>query len=122
MTPSPQTPDARAPRTPKSVSRAQRQKLTTPAKGSSPVVVSGNSAAALRRRLPSWHSLPLSALCPPDEFPMIPAVVIHCINEVAARGLLSTGIYRIPGSDKRVYGKYHSPAGRVVHISRNFAK
>ncbi len=36
---------------------------------------------------------------------MIPAVVIHCVNEVAARGLVSTGIYRVPGSDKRVNGR-----------------
>lgn len=33
---------------------------------------------------------------------MIPATVIHCVNEVAARGLIQTGIYRVPGAEKRV--------------------
>uniref|UniRef100_A0A1B6DTY9 Rho-GAP domain-containing protein n=1 Tax=Clastoptera arizonana TaxID=38151 RepID=A0A1B6DTY9_9HEMI len=34
--------------------------------------------------------------------PMIPSLVVHCINEVEARGLDEVGIYRVPGSDKEV--------------------
>ena len=38
----------------------------------------------------------------PNETPMIPALVIHCVNEVEHRGLQETGIYRVPGSEREV--------------------
>uniref|UniRef100_A0A4W3GHK9 Rho-GAP domain-containing protein n=1 Tax=Callorhinchus milii TaxID=7868 RepID=A0A4W3GHK9_CALMI len=33
---------------------------------------------------------------------MIPALVIHCINEIEQRGLQETGIYRVPGCERTV--------------------
>lgn len=38
----------------------------------------------------------------PYQPPYVPAIVIHCINEVEARGLTEKGIYRLSGSDKEV--------------------
>ncbi|KAG8228005.1 hypothetical protein J437_LFUL007978, partial [Ladona fulva] len=38
----------------------------------------------------------------PLSSPMVPSIVIHCINEIESRGLQEVGIYRIPGSDKDV--------------------
>jgi len=38
----------------------------------------------------------------PLERPMIPAIVVHCVNEVEARGLNEVGIYRLSGSDSQV--------------------
>ncbi|KAM7538635.1 hypothetical protein Aperf_G00000053737 [Anoplocephala perfoliata] len=68
---------------------------------SSPLTPSTPSSTSKRQFYP-WHTLSLSALCPDDESPQIPAPVIHCVNEVASRGLIQLGIYRIPGADKRV--------------------
>ena len=33
----------------------------------------------------------------PLEAPMIPALIVHCAQEVEARGLNEQGIYRVPG-------------------------
>lgn len=33
----------------------------------------------------------------PLEAPMIPALVVHCAQEVESRGLNEQGIYRVPG-------------------------
>lgn len=38
----------------------------------------------------------------PKTLPMVPAIVVHCSNEVEARGLSEVGIYRVPGSKKDV--------------------
>ncbi|RZF44502.1 hypothetical protein LSTR_LSTR002275 [Laodelphax striatellus] len=38
----------------------------------------------------------------PPTSPMIPALVVHCINEIEKRGPKETGIYRIPGPSKEV--------------------
>lgn len=38
----------------------------------------------------------------PNVSPMIPALIIHCVNEVEARGLTEVGLYRVPGSEKEV--------------------
>ncbi|XP_014251417.1 rac GTPase-activating protein 1 isoform X2 [Cimex lectularius] len=38
----------------------------------------------------------------PKSAPMVPALVVHCIKEIEARGLNEIGLYRIPGSDKEV--------------------
>lgn len=38
----------------------------------------------------------------PCEPPMIPALVIHCVNEIESRGLNEIGIYRVPGSEREV--------------------
>ncbi|KAL5103139.1 Rac GTPase-activating protein 1 [Taenia crassiceps] len=67
----------------------------------SPVI--GTPSSAVKRRVFLWHSIPLASLCPSNEFPQIPAPVIHCVNEVAARGLLQVGIYRVPGAEKKVF-------------------
>ncbi|KAK8773983.1 hypothetical protein V5799_011485, partial [Amblyomma americanum] len=38
----------------------------------------------------------------PSTPPMVPALVIHCIQEVEKRGLHDVGLYRIPGSEREV--------------------
>ncbi|XP_077978803.1 rac GTPase-activating protein 1-like [Glandiceps talaboti] len=38
----------------------------------------------------------------PATSPMVPAIVIHCCNEIERRGLTEQGIYRVPGSDRQV--------------------
>jgi len=38
----------------------------------------------------------------PLEAPMIPALIVHCAQQVEARGLNEQGIYRVPGSDSMV--------------------
>lgn len=38
----------------------------------------------------------------PQIAPMVPSIVVHCINEIETRGLTETGIYRISGSDREV--------------------
>lgn len=36
--------------------------------------------------------------------PMIPALLIHCVNEIEKRGLQEQGLYRVSGSDREVKG------------------
>lgn len=36
----------------------------------------------------------------PTERPMIPRLIVNCVNEIENRGLSEVGIYRVPGSDK----------------------
>ncbi|NWR43845.1 RGAP1 protein, partial [Regulus satrapa] len=38
----------------------------------------------------------------PSTPPMIPSIIVHCVNEIEQRGLRETGIYRISGCDKTV--------------------
>ncbi|XP_032871411.1 rac GTPase-activating protein 1 isoform X6 [Amblyraja radiata] len=38
----------------------------------------------------------------PQTSPMIPSLVVHCINEIEQRGLTETGLYRISGCDRTV--------------------
>jgi len=38
----------------------------------------------------------------PQTRPMIPALIIHCCNEIEKRGLKEEGIYRISGSNKEI--------------------
>ncbi|XP_049777491.1 rac GTPase-activating protein 1 [Schistocerca cancellata] len=38
----------------------------------------------------------------PPTPPMIPALILHCVKEVEARGLNEVGLYRVPGSDRDV--------------------
>ncbi|NXY38260.1 RGAP1 protein, partial [Pomatorhinus ruficollis] len=38
----------------------------------------------------------------PSTPPMIPSIIVHCVNEIEQRGLHETGIYRISGCDKTV--------------------
>ena len=33
---------------------------------------------------------------------MVPALIVHCVNEIEARGLNEVGLYRVPGSEKEV--------------------
>lgn len=38
----------------------------------------------------------------PTIGPMIPGLIVHCVNEIETRGLTEVGIYRIPGSEREV--------------------
>ncbi|NWI33616.1 RGAP1 protein, partial [Sula dactylatra] len=38
----------------------------------------------------------------PSTPPMIPSILVHCVNEIEQRGLRETGLYRISGCDKTV--------------------
>ena len=38
----------------------------------------------------------------PSMAPMIPALIVHCVNEIETRGLTEVGLYRISGSDREV--------------------
>lgn len=38
----------------------------------------------------------------PSLAPMVPALVVHCVNEIETRGLTEVGLYRISGSDRDV--------------------
>jgi len=38
----------------------------------------------------------------PHTSPMVPALVVHCVNEIEARGLGEVGLYRVPGSEREV--------------------
>ena len=33
---------------------------------------------------------------------MVPAIIVHCANELVSRGLAEVGIYRVPGSEREV--------------------
>jgi len=41
------------------------------------------------------HLVPLS-------HPMVPAIVVHCVNEIEQRGLEEIGLYRVPGAEREV--------------------
>ncbi|CAM9426848.1 unnamed protein product [Lampetra planeri] len=38
----------------------------------------------------------------PPTAPMIPSLVIHCVDEIERRGMKEVGLYRVPGSDRDV--------------------
>jgi len=38
----------------------------------------------------------------PRSSPMVPALVVHCVNEIEARGMSEVGLYRVPGSEREV--------------------
>lgn len=38
----------------------------------------------------------------PSVGPMIPGLIVHCVNEIETRGLTEVGIYRVPGSEREV--------------------
>jgi Rac GTPase-activating protein 1 len=38
----------------------------------------------------------------PSTAPMVPSLIVHCVNEVDLRGLDDIGIYRISGAEKDV--------------------
>ncbi|KFQ33267.1 Rac GTPase-activating protein 1 [Mesitornis unicolor] len=38
----------------------------------------------------------------PSAPPMIPSIIVHCVNEIEQRGLQETGLYRVSGCDKTV--------------------
>ncbi|MBN3317781.1 RGAP1 protein, partial [Atractosteus spatula] len=38
----------------------------------------------------------------PTSSPMIPSLVVHCVNEIEQRGLHETGLYRLSGMDRTV--------------------
>uniref|UniRef100_S4REL3 Rac GTPase-activating protein 1 n=1 Tax=Petromyzon marinus TaxID=7757 RepID=S4REL3_PETMA len=38
----------------------------------------------------------------PPTAPMIPSLVLHCVDEIERRGMMEVGLYRIPGSDRDV--------------------
>lgn len=38
----------------------------------------------------------------PTTPPMVPGIIVHCLNEIEMRGLEEVGLYRVPGSEKDV--------------------
>ncbi|XP_017771675.1 PREDICTED: rac GTPase-activating protein 1-like [Nicrophorus vespilloides] len=38
----------------------------------------------------------------PTTTPMVPALIMHCLNEIEQKGLMEIGLYRIPGSERDV--------------------
>ncbi|KAA3676033.1 Rac GTPase-activating protein 1 [Paragonimus westermani] len=64
---------------------------------SSPTILSGR---------PNSRNLNIADFCPGDQYPRIPALVIHCVTEVLARGMQVVGIYRVSGSEKHVHELY----------------
>uniref|UniRef100_A0A8D0HLZ0 Rac GTPase-activating protein 1 n=1 Tax=Sphenodon punctatus TaxID=8508 RepID=A0A8D0HLZ0_SPHPU len=38
----------------------------------------------------------------PRTAPMIPSIIVHCVNEIEQRGLHETGLYRISGCDRTI--------------------
>ncbi|XP_058811969.1 rac GTPase-activating protein 1 [Topomyia yanbarensis] len=38
----------------------------------------------------------------PNVGPMIPGLIVHCVNEIETRGLTEVGIYRVSGSEREV--------------------
>ncbi|XP_072388935.1 rac GTPase-activating protein 1-like [Diabrotica undecimpunctata] len=40
----------------------------------------------------------------PTSAPMVPSLIVHCVNEIEKRGLSELGIYRVPGSEREVKG------------------
>lgn len=38
----------------------------------------------------------------PPTAPMVPSLVVHCVQEVERRGLSEVGLYRVPGSEQEV--------------------
>ncbi|RXG59810.1 Rac GTPase-activating protein 1 [Armadillidium vulgare] len=38
----------------------------------------------------------------PRIAPMVPAIIVHCTNEVENRGLSEVGVYRVPGAEREV--------------------
>nr|XP_014097656.1 rac GTPase-activating protein 1 [Bactrocera oleae]XP_014097657.1 rac GTPase-activating protein 1 [Bactrocera oleae]XP_036230973.1 rac GTPase-activating protein 1 [Bactrocera oleae] len=38
----------------------------------------------------------------PNVSPMVPALIVHCVNEIESRGLNEVGIYRVSGSEREV--------------------
>ncbi|XP_019635094.1 PREDICTED: rac GTPase-activating protein 1-like isoform X3 [Branchiostoma belcheri] len=60
----------------------------------------------------------------PPYGPMIPALVVHCINEIESRGMLEEGLYRVPGSEPAIkdlrekffQGKTPNMAKEDIHV------
>eukprot|EP00092_Neocalanus_flemingeri_P040430 GFUD01044031.1.p1 GENE.GFUD01044031.1~~GFUD01044031.1.p1 ORF type:complete len:697 (-),score=180.39 GFUD01044031.1:226-2316(-) len=50
---------------------------------------------------PGYNKKVLADHTPPTS-PMVPAVVVHCVHEIEARGLCEVGLYRVPGSEREV--------------------
>jgi len=42
----------------------------------------------------------------PKDPPMVPGLIVHCINEIERRGLNTIGLYRIPGMETQVVELY----------------
>lgn len=38
----------------------------------------------------------------PSTSPMIPSLIVHCVNEVERRGMKEVAIYRVNGSEKEI--------------------
>ena len=38
----------------------------------------------------------------PNTSPMVPGLVVHCVNEIERRGLTEVGLYRLNGSEKEI--------------------
>ena len=58
-------------------------------------------ASAQKTPSKSGHAYELADYTPATS-PMVPALVVYCINEIESRGLGEVGLYRIPGSEREV--------------------
>ena len=38
----------------------------------------------------------------PNQSPMVPALIVHCVNELEKRGMYEVGLFRVPGSEREV--------------------
>ena len=38
----------------------------------------------------------------PHQPPLVPGILVHCVNELERRGLVEVGLYRVPGSEREV--------------------
>ncbi|XP_023339521.1 rac GTPase-activating protein 1-like [Eurytemora carolleeae] len=54
------------------------------------------------RLTPGKTALHVLADFTPPQSPMVPGLIVHCVNEIEKRALTEVGIYRVPGSEREV--------------------
>ena len=55
-----------------------------------------NIAMLLSVHISCFTQNELASFCP-RSIPRVPAIVVHCVNEIERRGLCTVGLYRVPG-------------------------
>ncbi|XP_037944697.1 rac GTPase-activating protein 1 [Teleopsis dalmanni] len=61
-----------------------------------------NISCVPQTNTPTLKGMGFIAEYAPAIAPMIPALIIHCVNEIESRGLNEVGIYRVSGSEREV--------------------
>lgn len=57
----------------------------------------------------------------PNDGPMVPGLIVHCVNEIETRGLSEEGVYRVSGSEKDVKAlKERFLRGRTIPPLANY--